>query len=96
VISQQARSRKKKREDYEAQQSYWEGHRWCEVCLFEGRGRVEAVCAHEILYRSQGGKCEEDNMLSVCNDCHLRTHFRKTPYLHRDDLYKMKGGKDVR
>ncbi len=83
---------KKRLSDRKAQEAYWKGHRFCEVCLAERRGKVAAVCVHEILYKSQMGKCEEDNMLSICNDCHLRAHFRKSSYLHREELYKMKGG----
>ena len=82
---------KKRLSDRKAQLAYWTGHRYCEVCLAEGRGQLPAWEVHEILYKSQMGKCEEDNMLSVCNDCHLRTHFRKIPYLHREELYKIKG-----
>jgi len=83
----------KRRKDKEAQQAYWKEHKYCEVCLAEGRGGFNAVETHEILYRSQGGKCEESNMLSVCRNDHMRCHFLKAEWLYRDDLYEMKGGK---
>ncbi len=95
MIKQSAKSRKKYRENKKAQQAYWQEHRYCEICLFEGRGRVSATEVHEILFRSQGGKCEPDNEISSCKNDHLRSHFRIKPWLHREDLYKIKsqGGK---
>ena len=81
---------KKRAADRKAQKMYWEGHRYCEICLFEGRGKVPSVEIHEILYRSQGGRCEPNNEISVCRPDHQRAHFLKKSYLHREDLYKMK------
>ena len=81
---------KKRAADRKAQKAYWEGHRYCEICLFEGRGRVEAVQVHEIIFRSHQGKCVPDNMISTCLADHERMHFLKKPYLHRDELYKIK------
>jgi len=81
---------KKRQSDRKAQEAYWKGHRYCEVCLAEGRGKVKAWEVHEILYKSQGGKCVPDNEISVCRPDHQRAHFVIKPYLHREDLYKMK------
>jgi len=87
---------KKRQSNRKAQKLYWEGHKYCEVCLAEGRGKVKAWEVHEILYKSQGGKCVPDNEISVCRYCHQRAHFLIEPYLHRDDLYKMKEKNDAR
>ena len=81
---------KKRIADQEAQLAYWQEHRYCEVCLAEGRGKVAAWEIHEILYKSQGGKCVSDNEIAVCRYCHQRAHFLFEPYLHREDLYKIK------
>lgn len=82
----------KRRRDIKAQEAYFEEHPFCEVCLAEGRGRRPACQVHEIIYRSQGGKCEPDNEIAVCRPDHDRAHFLVEPYLYRDDLYKIKGG----
>ena len=82
---------RKRAADRKAQKLYWQGHKWCEVCLAEGRGKVPATEIHEILYKSQGGKCEPDNEIASCRPDHQRAHFLVEPYLHREDLYKMKG-----
>lgn len=84
---------RKRQSDRKAQEAYWKGHRDCEVCLAEGRGKVEAIQVHEIKFRSQGGKCVPDNMISTCLADHKRMHFRRATWLYRDDLYKMKAGK---
>ncbi len=81
---------KKRLSDRKAQLAYWKEHRYCEVCLAEGRGRVETADIHEILYKSQGGKCEPKNEIAVCRPDHQRTHFLVKPCLHREELYKMK------
>ncbi len=85
---------KKRLSDRKAQLAYWQEHKYCEVCLFEGRGKRLASEVHEILYKSQGGKCEPDNEISTCRPDHQRTHFIVEPYLHREDLYKMKAKLD--
>ena len=81
---------KKRAADRKAQQAYWEAHKWCEVCLWELRGKVPATEVHEIIFRAQGGKCEPDNEISICRRDHQRTHFLIDPWLYRDDLYRMK------
>lgn len=81
---------KKRAADRKAQQAYWEEHRYCEVCLAEGRGRVESIETHEIIYKSGGGKCEKDNFLSVCRACHGRCHFLRKPFLERENLWRIK------
>jgi len=78
----------KKIQDKKAQQEYLNEHPYCEVC-----GK-RAYQVHEIIYRSQGGQCVPDNMISLCMEDHLRAHFRMRPYLRKEKLLKLKGGKD--
>ena len=81
---------KKRRKDRKAQEAYYEEYPFCEVCLAEGRGRRPADEVHEIIYRSQGGKCIPENEISTCRPDHDRMHFLKGPYLHRDELFEIK------
>jgi len=80
----------KRQKDRRAQEEYFEEHPYCQVCLAEGRGRRPADEVHEILYRSQGGKCIPKNEISTCRPDHDRMHFLKGPFLHRDDLFEIK------
>lgn len=80
----------KKRKDKEAQKNYYDKHPWCEICLTEGK-KSPTLQIHEVVFRSHGGKCEEDNMVSTCLDCHRRCHFTKTPFLTRKILWGIKG-----
>jgi len=73
-----------------AQWAYFQEHQYCEVCLAEGRGKRQADDVHEILYRSQGGKCVPENEISICRPDHDRAHFRKKLYLRREQLLEMK------
>ena len=83
---------KKRQSDRKAQQAYWEEHRYCEVCLWERRGKVPASEVHEIIFKAQMGKCVEKNMISVCRRDHQRAHFLIDPWLYREGLYKIKKG----
>lgn len=80
----------KRQRDLKAQKEYFEDHPYCQVCLAEGRGRRLADEVHEIIYKSGGGKCEEDNFLSVCRNCHGRCHYLRRPFLEKEDLWKVK------
>lgn len=40
----------------------------CEYCL------TKAVDVHHILFRSQGGKDEIENLTAVCRSCHTKAH----------------------
>lgn len=80
----------RRRKDYLAQWAYYQDHFYCEVCLAEGRGRKPADDVHEILYRSQGGRCVPENEISTCRPDHNRMHFKKKPYLRREQLFEMK------
>jgi len=73
--------------DRKAQKDYLNEHPYCEAC-----GMI-AYQVHEITFRSQGGKCEENNMISLCMEHHLQAHFRKEPYLRKEELLKIKGDK---
>jgi len=92
MIRPSKRTLKKRREDTKAQLAYLEEHPYCEVCLAEGRGKRRGVEVHEIVYRSQGGKCVPDNEIAVCRPDHQRTHFLVEPYLHREELLEIKKG----
>lgn len=85
----------KRQSDYKAQEAYFEEHPYCEVCLAEGRGKRPADEVHEILYRSQGGKCVPENEISTCRPDHDRAHFLKEPYLTKEELFEMKKGGKV-
>lgn len=76
--------RMRRRKDRLAQWAYFQDHSYCEVC-----GKP-AVQVHEIILRSQGGKCTDDNMISLCLDHHQRAHFLKKPYLREGDLLRAK------
>jgi len=76
--------RMRRKKDRLAQWAYFQDHSLCEVC-----GRP-AVQVHEIVLRSQGGKCVPDNMISLCLDDHDRTHFLRKPYLRKEGLFEIK------
>jgi len=76
--------RTRRRKDRLAQWAYFQDHQYCEVC-----GKP-AVQVHEIVLRSQGGKCTNDNMISLCLEDHQRAHFLKVPYLREGDLLRAK------
>jgi len=78
----------KRRRDRLAQEIYFKDHLLCEVC------GAPAVDVHEIVFRSRGGKCVPENMISLCRQCHLRAHFRLKPYLHKEELFKFKKKED--
>ena len=82
--------RMRRRKDRLAQWAYFQDHQYCEVCLAEGRGTRLAQEVHEILYRSQGGKCVPENEISVCRPDHDRAHFKREPYLRKEDLLRIK------
>lgn len=80
----------KRHKDKLAQYQYFLDHKYCEICLFEGKGQVEAVQVHEIKFRSQGGKCIPSNEISTCRPDHDRMHFKKKPYLTREQVLVIK------
>jgi len=91
MIRPNEKSRKKRLVNREAQERYWEAHKFCEVCIVEKQRRAWGVVnIHEILYRSQGGKCTDDNMIALCMICHDRAHRIRKPFLSRERLYEIK------
>lgn len=45
----------------------------CEDCGMRMHGRI-TLHPHHIIFRSQGGKTEPDNIAMVCPDCHSKRH----------------------
>ena len=45
---------------------------------------------HHILYKSQWGKDDVDNLIWLCRTCHDKAHFKKEPYLTAENLFKTK------
>jgi 5-methylcytosine-specific restriction endonuclease McrA len=58
----------------------------CEWC-----GRNNPADIHHIIFKSQGGGNEVDNLIALCRDCHDRSHFKKEPYITSEELFKRKG-----
>lgn len=75
----------KQKENYFKQLLYFYEHPNCEIC-----GKP-AIQVHEIIFKSEGGECEEDNMISTCQENHDQAHFKKKPYLSKDYLWGIKG-----
>ena len=54
-----------------------------------------AIEIHHILYRSSFGKKTKhlqdiiSNLIALCRDCHDRGHFKKEPYLQKDELQEV-------
>jgi 5-methylcytosine-specific restriction endonuclease McrA len=53
------------------------------MCAF-GDGR--ALDVHHIVFRSQGGTDDIENLIALCRSCHDRAHFKKQPYLTKEEL----------
>jgi len=72
--------------DKQKQYRYFIDNPNCQIC-----GKLGAQ-THEIVFRSQGGKCEYNNLITLCYECHLRCHnLGEKPYLKRSDLWRAKG-----
>jgi len=82
--------RMRRKKDRLAQWAYLQDHPYCEVCLAEGRGERLAQEIHEIIYRSQGGQCIPSNEISICRPDHDRAHFKREPYLTKEQLFEIK------
>ena len=80
------RTLEKRRKDRKAQLEYYLKHKFCEICGRQG------YHVHEIVFRSHGGKCVEENMISLCLDDYQRAHFLREPYLTREELFEIKKG----
>lgn len=58
----------------------------CEVCGGTG------VDLHHIVYKSREQSEDRDNVenvISLCRNCHDRSHFKKKPYLYAEELKKI-------
>lgn len=74
----------RRKQDKLKQSIYYSCHLFCEACNKLGE------IVHEIIFRSQGGKCEGVNMITLCADCHDRAHFKKKPYIYKEELWSIK------
>lgn len=52
---------------------YIHAHPLCERCMAEGRYE-KAEQVHHVLPLSEGGTHDESNLMSLCRECHARTH----------------------
>jgi len=59
------------------------------MILCERPHAVKANDIHHILYKSQNGKDEIENLIALCGDCHNRAHFKKEPFIHREELFEI-------
>ena len=75
----------KRKLDHIKQVLYFYEHPNCEVC----GGKVVDL-PHHIIFRSQGGGADDDNLISLCRPDHDRAHLLEKPYLHKYDLWKYK------
>ena len=53
----------------------------CEMC-----GESYMIQFHHMIYRSDGGGDEFENIICVCGTCHDKAHFKIKPYLHYETL----------
>ena len=56
----------------------------CNIC-----GQI-ANSLHHIVYKSQGGSDEVDNIIPLCMKHHNQAHFKKEPYITVEELMKIK------
>lgn len=47
---------------------------------------AQANDLHHIIYRSQGGGDNVENIIALSRDAHDRAHFKKEPYLKAEEL----------
>lgn len=45
---------------------------------------------HHLLKKSQGGSDKFENIIALCRPCHDRAHFKQEPYLHEEELFRIK------
>ncbi len=56
---------------------------YCQIC---GRGG-ETLCSHHLKSKGSGGTDDEDNMITVCANCHGKIHNGK---ISREEVLKAK------
>jgi 5-methylcytosine-specific restriction endonuclease McrA len=61
---------------------------YCQLC-----GKWGVTQVHHIVYRSQGGGDVDDNLISLCVDCHNKSHgLIKDEFISKEALYYAKEG----
>ncbi len=76
----------KRKLDYVKQTLYFYENPNCEVC-----GVKVIDPPHHIIFRSQGGGTDDDNLISLCRLHHNQAHFKKRFYIKKEELWKRKG-----
>lgn len=59
-----------------------------DIVLSELSGKM-ATDLHHINYRSRSGGDEAENIIALTRDEHDRAHFKKKPYLHKEELQRI-------
>lgn len=80
--------KKPKKTDYkEIFRKYW-GYEKEEIilCWYSGKAADDI---HHILYKSQNGKDEIENLIPLARDIHDRAHFKKEPYIQAEELFEI-------
>lgn len=76
----------KRKKEYFKMLLYLHEHQCCEVC-----GGKVIDSPHHIIYRSQGGDSNDENLITLCRLHHDQAHFKVKPYLYKRDLWSVKG-----
>lgn len=56
----------------------------CEVC------HKQAKDIHHIIFKSQGGKDEINNLIALCRDCHTKAHSGNLPIFELQTIHMLK------
>lgn len=78
----------KKRKDYKKVYRDYFGIGDDDVVLSELSGQ-KADDIHHIIFKSQGGKDEIENLIALTRDEHDRAHFKKKTYLYAEELQEI-------
>ena len=66
--------------DYDISTSYHD-YINCEICP------KMAVDIHHIIFKSQGGKDEINNLIALCRDCHIKAHSGELSKIKLKDVH---------
>ena len=55
----------------------------CEVC------HAEAVDIHHVIFRSQGGTNDIDNLIALCRSCHDKAHAKEITAEYLTEIHPM-------
>lgn len=69
---------------------YAENNPICQLCGSYG------IQVHHITFRSSGGGDEDDNLISLCYDCHNKKAHGTESREYRETFFKIKGNNAVR